>query len=184
DDTGAEDTGGEDTSSPGTDTGGEATDTGDTGGGSDAEPVTIEWWHIQNNDPGMSNWQAVADQFEAEHPNVTINVTVMENEAFKAAIQTNMQAGDVPDLFQSWGGGGLLQQVDAGLVRDISAEVADVVDDLTGVGSFEFDGKLYGLPWKVGMVGFWYNADLFAQAGLDAPADDWDALLEQIQTLA
>lgn len=182
DDTGGGDTGGDDEPAP--DTGSEATDPGDTGGGGDAEPVTIEWWHIQNNDPGMSNWQAVADQFEAEHPNVTINVTVMENEAFKAAIQTNMQAGDVPDLFQSWGGGGLLQQVDAGLVRDISAEVADVVDDLTGVGSFEFDGKLYGLPWKVGMVGFWYNADLFAQAGLDAPADDWDALLEQIQTLA
>ncbi len=186
DDTGGGDaeTGGEDTSDPATDTADQATDTGDTGGGGDAEPVTIEWWHIQNNDPGMSNWQAVADQFEADHPNVTINVTVMENEAFKAAIQTNMQAGDVPDLFQSWGGGGLLQQVDAGLVRDISGEVGDVVGDLTGVGSFEFDGALYGLPWKVGMVGFWYNADLFAEAGLDAPADDWDALLEQIQTLA
>src|SRR5688572_6717463 len=81
-------TGGEDTSDPATDTADQATDTGDTGGGGDAEPVTIEWWHIQNNDPGMSNWQAVADQFQADNPHVTINVTVMENEAFKAAIQT------------------------------------------------------------------------------------------------
>jgi raffinose/stachyose/melibiose transport system substrate-binding protein len=94
-----------------------------------------------------------------------------------------MQAGDVPDLFQSWGGGGLLQQVDASLVQDISADVADVTGDLTGVGSFSFDDATYGLPWKVGMVGFWYNADLFAEAGLEAPADTWDGLLEQIQTL-
>jgi raffinose/stachyose/melibiose transport system substrate-binding protein len=152
-----------------------------------AEPtgdaVTIDWWHIQNTEPSQSNWQAVADQLEAEHPGVQIEVTVMENEAFKAAIQTNMQAGDVPDLFQSWGGGGLLQQVDAGLVQDISGEVADVAGDLTGTGSFEIDGALYGLPWKVGMVGIWYNADLFAEAGLDAPADTWEGLLEQVQTL-
>ena len=53
------------------------------------------------------DWQAMADAYTAEHPNVTINITVIENEAFKAAIQTNLQAGDVPDLFQSWGGGGL-----------------------------------------------------------------------------
>jgi raffinose/stachyose/melibiose transport system substrate-binding protein len=147
------------------------------------DAVTIDWWHIQNTEPATSNWQAVADQYMAEHPNVQIDVTVMENQAFKAAIQTNMQAGDVPDLFQSWGGGGLLQQVDAGLVQDISGDVGDVTGDLTGVGSFEVDGGTYGLPWKVGMVGFWYNADLFEQAGLDAPADTWDGLLEQVQTL-
>ena len=125
------------------------------------DEVTIDWWHIQNTEPSMSNWQAVADQFEADHPGVQIEITVMENEAFKAAIQTNMQAGDVPDLFQSWGGGGLLQQVEAGLVQDISEGVGDVSGDLTGTGSFEVDGALYGLPWKVGMVGFWYNVDLF-----------------------
>ena len=31
-----------------------------------------------------------------------------------------LQAGDPPDLFQSWGGGELSEQVDAGLVRDIT----------------------------------------------------------------
>ena len=55
----------------------------------------------------MADWQDMADAYTAEHPNVKINITVMENEAFKAALQTNLQAGDVPDLFQSWGGGGL-----------------------------------------------------------------------------
>jgi raffinose/stachyose/melibiose transport system substrate-binding protein len=180
----ADETSSEDAAEPGDEAADEATDEGS--GDEEAaagEPVTIEWWHIQNNDPGMTNWQTVADQFMEENPNVTIEITVMENEAFKAAIQTNMQAGEVPDLFQSWGGGGLLQQVDAGLVQDIGGDVGDVTGDLTGVGSFEFDGAIYGLPWKVGMVGFWYNADLFAEAGLDAPADTWDGLLEQVQVL-
>ena len=30
------------------------------------EAVTIDWWHIQNNDPGMSDWQAMADAYMAE----------------------------------------------------------------------------------------------------------------------
>ena len=114
-------------------------------------------------------------QFTADHPNVTINITVMENEAFKAAIQTNMQAGDVPDLFQSWGGGGLSRtgrcRARAGHHR---RDVADVIGDLNpgDRARINVDGKQYGLPFNVGMVGFWYNKDLFAQAGIEAPADD------------
>ena len=98
---------------------------------SDGETVEIDWWHIQNNDPGMTDWQNMADAYMAEHPNVKINITVMENEAFKAALQTNLQAGDVPDLFQSWGGGGLREQVDAGLVQDITDASSGFIGDLT-----------------------------------------------------
>src|SRR5262245_39463649 len=59
-----------------------------TGGG--GEPVTIDWWHIQNNDPGKADWQAMADAYMKDHPNVTIKINVLENEAFKAALQTNL----------------------------------------------------------------------------------------------
>ncbi|MDP2293716.1 MAG: extracellular solute-binding protein [Actinomycetota bacterium] len=149
------------------------------------EPVTIDWWHIQNNDPGLANWQAMADAYTAEHPNVTINITVMENEAFKAAIQTNIQSGDVPDLFQSWGGGGLRDQVAAGVVRDITDESASFVGDL-GEGAvklYQVDDKQYGIPFNAGMVGFWYIKDLLAEAGIDAPPATWDELLADIQLL-
>ena len=73
----------------------------------------------------------MADAFTAEHPNVSFDINVMENEAFKAALQTNLQAGDVPDLFQSWGGGGLREQVDAGLVQDITESAAGFIGDLS-----------------------------------------------------
>ena len=148
------------------------------------EPVTINWWHIQNNDPGLSNWQAMADEFMAMHPNVTIDINVLENEAFKAALQTNLQAGDVPDLFQSWGGGGLREQVEAGLVQDITAASSELVKNLNpgAVGLYNVDGKQYGIPFNLGMVGFWYNKDLFAQAGIEAPPTTWDELLDVVQT--
>jgi raffinose/stachyose/melibiose transport system substrate-binding protein len=149
------------------------------------EPVTIQWWHIQNTDPGMTDWQNMADAYMAEHPNVTIEITVMENEAFKAAIQTNIQAGDVPDLFQSWGGGVLLDQVNAGAVQDITDASAEFVEDLSvGAASvLNIDGVQYGLPYNQSLVGFWYNKDLFEQAGITETPTTWTGLLEVIQTL-
>src|ERR1700710_2031876 len=75
-----------------------------------AKPVTIEWWHIANNDPLKTIWKNAADQYMAAHKNVTIKITVLENEAFKAKLTTNMQAGKPPDIFQSWGGGTLKEQ--------------------------------------------------------------------------
>ncbi|MEZ5259375.1 MAG: hypothetical protein R2705_21590 [Ilumatobacteraceae bacterium] len=38
----------------------------------------------------------MAGTYMAEHPNVNIEITVMENEAFKAAIQTNISPATCP----------------------------------------------------------------------------------------
>jgi raffinose/stachyose/melibiose transport system substrate-binding protein len=124
----------------------------------------------------------------AAHPNVTVEITVLENEAFKTKLTTVLQSGDPPDIFQSWGGGGFNQQVEAGLLKDITA---DLEADSAWKGSFapgalgvySHQGKNYGVPWDMGMVGFWYNKDLFGQAGIDAPPASWAEFLEDVQAL-
>jgi raffinose/stachyose/melibiose transport system substrate-binding protein len=153
-----------------------------------AEPVTITWWHITTKDPGLSDWQKMADDYMAAHPNVNIEITVLENEAFKTKLTTVMQSGDPPDIFQSWGGGGFNQQVEAGLLKDITADLeADPAWKESfapgALGVYSHQGKNYGVPWDMGMVGFWYNKDLFAQAGIDAPPATWDELLEDVAAL-
>ena len=148
-------------------------------------PVTIDWYHIQNNDPGKSLWQALADEYTAAHPNVTIKLTVLENEAFKAKLATDLAGGNVPDLFQSWGGGGMAEQVDAGLLKDITADVASWKDTINpgALGLYAQDGKQYGVPFDLGMVGFWYNKDQFTQAGITAPPTTWDEFLTDVGKL-
>lgn len=154
-----------------------------------ADKVTITWWHISTKDPALSDWQKMADDYMASHPNVNIEITVLENESFKTKLTTVMQSGDVPDIFQSWGGGTLKEQVDAGLVKDITADL-----DANGgewrntfgagaLGVYAFDGKNYGVPWDMGMVSFWYNKDLFAQAGIANPPATWSEFLADVQTL-
>ncbi len=153
-----------------------------------AEKVTVTWWHITTKDPGLTDWQKMADDYMAEHPNVTIEITVLENEAFKTKLTTVMQSGDPPDIFQSWGGGGFNQQVAAGLLKDITADLdADKAwkDSFApgALGVYGYQGKNYGVPWDMGMVGFWYNKDLFTQAGIDAPPATWTEFLEDVQKL-
>src|SRR4051794_4157690 len=152
---------------------------------SSGKPVTIDWWHIQNNDPMKTIWADAAKQYMAAHPNVKINVTVLENEAFKSKLTTTMQGGKVPDIFQSWGGGTLKEQADAGLVKDITAPTKSWIGDLNpaAVGLYQVDGKQYGIPFNLGMVGVWYRKSLFAKAGIDAPPGTWDEFLADIGKL-
>ena len=154
-----------------------------------AEPVTITWWHISTKDPPLTDWQNMADAYMAAHPNVTIEITVLENEAFKTKLTTVMQSGEVPDIFQSWGGGTLKEQIDAGLLKDITADLdADggAWRDTFAPGAlavFASDGKNYGVPWDMGMVGWWYNKDLFEQAGIASTPATWTEFLDDVQKL-
>ena len=152
-----------------------------TGGG----PVTIDWWHITTGDPGKTDFQKIADAYKADHPNVTIKITILENEAFKSKLQTTMQSGDVPDLFQSWGGGTMAAQADAGLLKDITADIASWKDTINpgALSIYQYNGKQYGVPWDVGIIGFWYNKDLFSKAGIDAPPTTWDDFLADVDKL-
>ena len=151
----------------------------------EAAPVEIEWYHIQNNDPGKSLWQALADEYTAAHPNVTIKLTVLENEAFKTKLTTLLQQGNVPDLFQTWGGGGLRQQVEAGFIKDISADIAPWASEINAgaLSMYEVDGKNYGVPFDLGLVGFWYNTKSFADAGITKLPATWDEFLTTVKTL-
>jgi raffinose/stachyose/melibiose transport system substrate-binding protein len=149
------------------------------------EPVTITWYHIQNNDPGLSLWKDLADEYTAAHPNVTIDIQVNENEAFKTKLTTLLQQGDVPDLFQTWGGGGLRQQVEAGLVKDITADIAPWKDEINAgaLSMYSVDGKNYGMPFDLGLVGFWYNTKTFTDAGVTTLPATWADFLTTVQTL-
>jgi raffinose/stachyose/melibiose transport system substrate-binding protein len=153
----------------------------DDGGGSAAPdgPQTVNWWHIQNTEPMLPVWAAMAKEYQTAHPNVKIAIQPLENEAFKTKLTTATQAGSPPDLFQSWGGGVLQQQVDAGLVKDITDDVKPWVGTLlpAAMQPYTIEDRIYGVPFDIGMIGFWYNKELFAKAGVTAPPTTWAELL-------
>ena len=134
-------------------------------------------------DPGKTLFQNLANQYMAAHPNVTIHITILENEAFKTKLTSVMQGGTPPDIFQSWGGGVMNDQITAGMLQDITPAL-----DANGgawrstfapgaLAVYAENGKNYGVPWDMGMVGWWYNKDLFAKAKIASVPTTWDDLL-------
>lgn len=153
--------------------------------GDNADGVTIEWWHIQTGDEASAIWQELADEFEAENPGVTVDITVQDGTAFRSALDARIQAGDVPDLFQVWAGAGMENQINAGALKDITESTEGWIDGLaTGpVEAMTVDEKRYGVPYNAGLVGFWYNKSLFSAAGIDAPPATWDEFTADLTAL-
>jgi raffinose/stachyose/melibiose transport system substrate-binding protein len=143
--------------------------------------VTVNFWHIGTAATDKAYYQGVVDAYTKAHPNVTIEMTILENEAFKSKLATVMQSGTPPDVFHSWGGGTLAHYAKAGLLRDITKFTKDT-DGGTSMASgvwdvYAYDGKQYGAPFDMGAITFWYNKDILAQVGYTAFPTDWDDFL-------
>jgi raffinose/stachyose/melibiose transport system substrate-binding protein len=81
----------------------------------------------------------------------------------------------------------MIEQVNAGLLKDITPDLeangGEWGNTLGALDAFAVDGKNYGVPWDMGAVTFWYNKDLFAQAGIDTPPATWEEFLTDVQKL-
>jgi len=161
-------------------------DSGGSGGGqASGDQVTIDFWHIGTQEPFRPLRVEQAKEFMQAHPNVKINVQAIENDSFKSKMTTVAQTGDLPDIFHSWGGGVLKQQIEAGLVKDLTNDISSWSDTLTrsSLVPYTFDDKIYGVPFSAGMVGFWYNKKLFKEAGIEEPPATWSEFLDAVKKL-
>jgi len=149
----------------------------------EGEDVTITWWHNSNTDPGMGYYADVAADFEADNPGVTIEIEAMAHEDMTTQLEGAFQSGNMPDIYMERGGGELRSHVEAGLTQDISESAAETIDNISGyVSGWQVDDKTYGLPFSVGVVGFWYNTQIWEENGVEVP-ETWDDFYEVIDTL-
>lgn len=113
------------------------------------------------------------DAFEAENPDVTVNVTQIAEEDFDSKLTTAIASGTVPDVVRLYSqtestmlATGAFAAVPDGLV-DESDFFSSMWD--TGV----VDGTVYSLPWDIYTQVLYYRADLAEAAGVTAPTT-WD----------
>ena len=134
--------------------------------------VTLTWWHNGTGEPLKSFWEEVAAEFEADHPGVTVESRPFQNEDLQRTLIPNaLQAARRrrPRPVQVWAEGEISRQVEAGYLKDLS-ELTDVVESVGGaVNPWQVDGKQYGIPYRFGIEGIWYNTDQFEQAGVTRP---------------
>jgi len=158
---------------------------GGSDGGSSDGTTTIEWWNISTTEPTHTVWAGLAKKFEAQNPKVKVKIVQLENDAYKSKMTALTASGKLPDIFHTWGGGVLQQQVDAGLVEDLTDRTKPWSDGLLSVAKqpYLLDKKMYGIPFDIGMIGFWYNKALFKQAGISTPPTTWSGFLDAVGKL-
>jgi raffinose/stachyose/melibiose transport system substrate-binding protein len=137
---------------------------------SSSSKVTLSWWNNANTQPLLGVFNNVIKQFEAAHPNITIQNVPMQNELFKTKVTPALRGNSPPDIFQQWGSGQQATQVQSGKLADISSDVSPWIGSLgTPATEWQTNGKWYGVPYDLHVVGFWYRKDLFQQAGISSP---------------
>ncbi|MFI7605967.1 ABC transporter substrate-binding protein [Micromonospora sp. NPDC049366] len=149
-------------------------------------PVTLTWWHNASQDgPGKTYWEKVAKDFSALHPTVTIQIEAIEtNQLQRTRLPAALLSSDPPDIFQAWGGGEMREQVEADYLKDITDQVKTEVANIgSATEIWQVNGKQYGLPYRMGIEGIWYNKDMFAQAGITAPPTTFEELNQAVTKL-
>jgi len=135
---------------------------------------TINVWAMGTEGENLG---VLAEDFMAEFPDITVEVTPVPWDAAHDRIVNAIAGGEVPDaslIGTTWMGefaklGGL-------------APTPDTFDSGTffegAWNSTVVDGTSYGVPWYVETRLLYYRTDLAEQAGVEEAPTDWDGLTE------
>ncbi|MGI8515577.1 MAG: ABC transporter substrate-binding protein [Acidimicrobiia bacterium] len=132
------------------------------------------------------------DEFEAEYPNVTVNVTARDFGTHVLQVKLALEGDDAPDIASGdigWSLSGPLVQ--AGLIRDLTPwmaaygwdtrypEAAYKQFSFTEDGNTFGSGQVFGLPYAADVMGWFYNKEKLAALGAEVPETlaDFEALL-------
>lgn len=153
----------------GSDSGGSSS----SGSGGEAEgPVTLSFacW----NQSSAPEWDALKDAFEAENPNIKIELKEYSAKDYDTLLVTDLAAGAGPDLFPIKDMRRYNFYQANGQLGDVS-DIADPVksDENIRIDYFDIDGKYYGLPFRQDGEVIYYNKDLFNKAGVELPDGNW-----------
>jgi cellobiose transport system substrate-binding protein len=132
--------------------------------------------------------QPLVQQYQRDHPNITINTKVSDYDASHQTLTTALAAGKVPDLAQiaiDYMGEFVANPETFTDLRDYGAQdLAGQFLDWRWKGGVAKDGAVVGIPTDVGGMAVAYRIDLFQAAGLPTdPAKvtalwpDWDGYI-------
>jgi multiple sugar transport system substrate-binding protein len=153
--------------------------------------VTITVW---DKSPDDDVFKPVLDEifaeFDATHPHIKVNhVASPPGTSVNEVFMTANAGGEGPDAFHNTSFPDIRDWVKAGVVQDLSSYWNDYADKEqylpSAMEQATIDGKVYGVPADMYLMGLMYRKDLFREAGLDpdSPPRDWEEFAEVAQKL-
>jgi multiple sugar transport system substrate-binding protein len=135
------------------------------------DPVTITFWN-PNTDRELRVFQASLDRFHERYPWITVNQVGGQDDPSKMLAAVN--AGNPPDVWLSFTPEVVRTYCMSGALVDLGPLAARDGLDLAqfssqAIGAFSIGGRTCAVPQLVDAYGLYYNTDLLAAAGYDAP---------------
>src|SRR6056297_2187397 len=123
----------------------------------------------------------LAAEFDEMHPDLTVELEVVDREAWKTQIRNTLSANP-PDVVNWYAANRMMPYVNAGLFEDVS-DVWDEIEGLDAVkGAMTIDGKQWGVPYTYYQWGVYYREDIFEELGLEEP-QTWEQELANCQAI-
>lgn len=117
--------------------------------------------------------QKLVDKFNEEHDDIEVTLEAYGSD-FDTKISAGMGSGDTPDVMYMWNYPAYadgLEPLDEYIDKEGDDYKNDFYSTLWNYNSL--DGTTYGIPVGFTTHSLFYNKDLFAQAGVEEPTDDW-----------
>ncbi len=141
--------------------------------------TTLTFWCHQN-EPWVKSYEEMAEKFEKENPEYTVDVQDYPYDVYNEKIQTAITSSTAgPDIIAVWGGMApnfigtdALSEVPEDLAKELDEDYMEPT-----VGSYKKNGKYYGVPMEYNLEygGMVVNKKLFDEAGLSYPTT-WEEL--------
>jgi raffinose/stachyose/melibiose transport system substrate-binding protein len=144
---------------------------GSSGSGKESQSITFSYGPASPTDTA---YETLAKDYEAAHPGVTIKVNKINAESYGQTIQTQMAAGNGPDVLQVNSGSGQvgtvgqLQRANLLLPLTDSSFTSDIPEAERA--GYDYNGKLYGVPSATSIDSVVWNDDLAKSSGVTVTA--------------
>ncbi len=127
--------------------------------------------------------EGLAADFDAMHPELEVNLTIVDREAWKTQIR-NALGANPPDVVNWYAANRMRPYVDAGLFADISDLWAEPEFEALAStkGAMTLDDAQWGVPYTYYQWGIYYRKDIFDEYGLTEPTT-WEEEKANCQTL-
>jgi len=146
-------------------------------------PELTMWWWGEQELPGF---QAFVDESIAAYKDATVTSMLQDTAVVISQFQTAAAAGNPPDLQYLWNGIYHMESVWFGYLKALNGLVSeDTLRASNPTILSDFGGNTYRVGWYPLPMVWYYNKDLFEQAGLDpeAPPATWADLLAACEKL-
>jgi raffinose/stachyose/melibiose transport system substrate-binding protein len=135
--------------------------------------MTITLWDIATEDPANTIQQGAVDRFMADHPNIKVETTHIQNDTYKEKLVIAMSSGECPDMYMHWGGGPMNEYINSGFgvpVTDLVKNYCDVDFLDAAIAQSTYNGEIYAVPYGgIGGSGIFYNKTIFSKLNLTVP---------------